>query len=425
MMMMIARKSVISRMCIGGLLVAFLLSVSAPTIVDAAQANPLPMPYEQPDSTATPPLVLNGNQEYAWLTDEDGYHVLRDEEGWYVYGQKVDGRMEPTGVRVGRKNPKKLGMVPWETDDQKSLLSSSISEQDKGRRRLRSNAALCNRLGTKNSPCRRRGLVVLVRFADHANRRLPTPREYDILFNNNGPAPNVAPTGSVFDVFRENSYGAYVYQNFVTDWVTVGQTEEYAAGDNLGLNVCGTKEAWLAALLQLKDQGINFRDFDSDGDGELDSLVFVHSGAGGEAGNADCETNRDWKQRIWSHQASGLGAVGDGMRAGLHYVASGVTHYCPLVGGRGHTWGIARIGVIAHEFGHFLHAPDLYDSSGGTRAGAGAGTFDLMGKSNNKLFAFFFEMSLMTRYLTTKQYEKQPTCGVGIPSQNGRSCCLP
>jgi hypothetical protein len=80
--------------------------------VTAAPANPNGHIHTQPDGSATPTLFLNGNQHHAWMSDAKGYTVMKDEQGWYVYGKKEEGGITSAGVRVGHFNPKKLGLVP-------------------------------------------------------------------------------------------------------------------------------------------------------------------------------------------------------------------------------------------------------------------------------------------------------------------------
>jgi hypothetical protein len=90
-----------------------------------------------------------------------------------------------------------------------------------------------------------KGLVVLIKFADHGSRVLASSSEYDILFNNSGRTKdNVAPTGSVADVFLENSYYTFVMEPVLSDWVTLAKTEAQAVDGDLGLNKPGTTAAW-------------------------------------------------------------------------------------------------------------------------------------------------------------------------------------
>ena len=314
------------------------------------------------------------------MSDDKGYHVLTDEDGWYVYGRKnaETGHMESTGVRVGHKNPKKLGLTKMETSDHKGWLSKNAPKTSARRRRLQADKALCDRTGTKDSPCKLHGLVVLIRFSDHKNRKLPKPTHYDKLFNASGPDSKYAPTGSVMGVFNDNSYDAFEFTNTITPWIDVPFTEEYASGGNLGLNTEKSREVWKSALSQLGAHGIKLSDFDSN-DGVLDALTLLHSGAAAEVGENDCETGAHWEQRIWSHQTGGLGFEDDGVKTAEYYIASGLTHFCPLSDdfkdAPAEPWDIARIGVLVHEFAHFLGLPDLYDYDGG----AGVGTYCLLG----------------------------------------------
>ncbi len=50
-------------------------------------------------------------------------------------------------------------------------------------------------------------LVVIICFADHINRTLPEPNEYDIILNQRGGGSVLAPSGSVRDAFRIANHG--------------------------------------------------------------------------------------------------------------------------------------------------------------------------------------------------------------------------
>jgi hypothetical protein len=402
--------------------------------VTAAPANPNGNVYIQPDGSATPTLFLNGNQHYAWMSDAKGYTVMKDEQGWYVYGKKEEGDIISAGVRVGHSNPKKLGLVPQLQHDVE-LRRGLVHEHEEAEHRnliAVPEKALCNFNGNKSQPCRLKGLVVLTKFASHKSRVLPSSVDYDILFNNNGPTKNnIAPTGSVADVFLENSYDTFVLESKVSDWVQLTKTEAQAVDGDIGLNKPGTKAAWAEALTLAKKQFGSYKQFDGDGDGAFDSLVIMHSGTASETGGVDVETSGDYKTRIWSHATASEWYKDSEIKVNRFYVASGefpiylwsiiyfwssvvpLSHTkqpkylralgCQTARGQGNQvgygkvsnqsvrfkmvfdWSVCaiilshtndRIAVIAHECAHFLGLPDLYDTTGG----AGVGTFDLLGK---------------------------------------------
>ena len=47
------------------------------------------------------------------MSDEKGYTIVKDESGWYNYAIKTnEGDIISSGIPVGSKNPKKLGIMP-------------------------------------------------------------------------------------------------------------------------------------------------------------------------------------------------------------------------------------------------------------------------------------------------------------------------
>lgn len=111
--------------------------------------------------------------------------------------------------------------------------------------------------------------------------------------------------------------------------------------------------------LKLVTDTLDLRDFDNDGDGILDGLAVIHQGTGQEASaNAN---------DIWSHSAIIYGQTFNGVSVRRYTIEPECL-----------AKNISTIGVICHEFGHALGAPDFYDtdyaSSGGEFCGTGVGT---------------------------------------------------
>jgi immune inhibitor A len=108
--------------------------------------------------------------------------------------------------------------------------------------------------------------------------------------------------------------------------------------------------------LTLFCQTDNLQRFDNDGDGYVDGIFLIHAGGGAEAESDP--TKRPHK--IWSHK----------WILPQPFVNQGVKVYAystePEDG---------RVGVFAHEFGHVLGLPDLYDS---TYRSKGIGNWCLM-----------------------------------------------
>jgi M6 family metalloprotease-like protein len=220
-------------------------------------------------------------------------------------------------------------------------------------------------------------VVLCVRFSNHVDRVLPTPEQLNVLFN--GPAPNheLAPTGSAKQFISHNSHGFLEVEFVVMPWKTTDNNESYYSFNISGITRnLGTM--MYPVLDQLEEDGVDFSDFDGDGDGKIDATIVLHSGYQAEIGNLDCYSGATFQNRIWSHAIlvplnpwkSKLSSMSiDG-----YAVASALRGICDSK--------IARLGVIVHEFLHLFGLPDLYDVSG-EYIGHGIGHYSIM--SNRKL----------------------------------------
>ena len=345
------------------LFACLLLYTVNPVPAFAVQASPHVIHETQPDGSGIE-LHIRGSEHFHWHEDLAGFTVLRD-RGRYVYAALgKDQRLVPTSWEVGKVDPAARGL-------KKGILPPGhiIRQQRAGSYALpaaggSSLQAAVAVTGTF------RNLVIMIRFADHAGRSLPGADDVEVLFNALGGDPVLAPTGSVRDVYLENSYGQLVLDSTVVGWIDVPNTEAYYANGN-----SGDSTLWqaLRAALDQADDVIDFNDFDTDNDGQIDSITFIHSGYGAEWGGTDAY-GASYEDRIWSHRwviQSPAWISEEGVRVSDYHISPGV-------------WGtsgsaIGRIGVIAHETGHFFGLPDLYDTDSG--AGEGVGSWGMMANS--------------------------------------------
>jgi M6 family metalloprotease-like protein len=209
----------------------------------------------------------------------------------------------------------------------------------------------------------------MIQFSNHAGRALPSSSDINILFNAPGGDPHLAPTGSVRDVYLQNSYGQMELNSDVSGWITVSKSEQYYANGQ-----SGDSTLWeaLREALDTLDQAVDFTQYDADNDGYIDSIAFIHSGYGAEWGGTDADGVAS-ADRIWSHRW----AIQNPSWTSTEGVRVSDYHISPELW-RTSGSDISRIGVIAHETGHFFGLPDLYDTNGG---GAGIGSYGLMANS--------------------------------------------
>ena len=340
----------------------------------AMPANPEPYEVTQPDGTKVV-LRLRGDEHFNWTEDENGYTVVRSNKT-YVYGRlDASGHVAPTSYRVGRGNPAQVGLSPgiMPAPDVLRQLKQNRPDNSVGRS---AGPALGSGQGPDLGPPpigTRKNLVVLIRFADHVGRTLPSQSDFNTLFNAVGGDPVLAPTGSVRDYYAENSYGQLTLQSTILDWVTVPQTEAYYANGNSALSYPSRLWDALIYALNAADATVDFNDFDEDNDGFIDGMTFVHSGYAAEFGGVDAY-GTNYTNRIWSHKWA--------IQPTPWTSADGVTVFDYNINpGVWSTSGsaIGRIGVICHETGHFYGLPDLYDTD--PTAGEGIGSWGLMANS--------------------------------------------
>ena len=172
--------------------------------------------------------------------------------------------------------------------------------------------------------------------------------------------------------FNEARYGSNAvpqwngYWNYVKDTATAWYDAQKAAGKS---------DAEVTAYLEQFDQ-VDRYDYDGDGvfnepDGYIDHFQAIHAGAGEEAGGGAQGTDAIWSHRwyAFSNQAGTSGPAfnkAGGVPLGNSGIWIGDYTTEPENGG---------LGVFAHEFGHDLGLPDLYDTAGGDN---GTGFWSLM-----------------------------------------------
>ncbi len=201
---------------------------------------------------------------------------------------------------------------------------------------------------------RKRGLVILVNFADKAMASATAGDDFDRMFNEAGFSDN-GHIGSVADYFADQSYGLFGIDFDVVGPVTVSRSYSYY-GQN---DVWGDDRypcTMVIEACQLVDDEVDFSDYDWDGDGEVDQVFVIYAGYGENYGAAS--------NTIWPHEwtlAEGKDyGDGDGAQVMDGVVVNEYAVSCELAGTRGDT--MDGIGTACHEFAHCLGYPDFYDT---------------------------------------------------------------
>lgn len=214
-----------------------------------------------------------------------------------------------------------------------------------------------------------------------------SPQHYaDMLFANGGGSYGLP---SMRDYYLQQSSGRFAWTGQVASWVNLGIPESRIGADSrsgtddlngaeyivvdYALKAIAASGNY-AGLDLAKADLVDRYDCDGDGiyaepDGYIDHFGIAHAGEGQEAGGGAQGTDAIWSHRWYANfdqttgpaacKLGGYNLPGTGLWVGDYTIQ-------PENGG---------VGVFAHEFGHDLGLPDLYDTNAGEN---GTGFWTLM-----------------------------------------------
>jgi M6 family metalloprotease-like protein len=204
--------------------------------------------------------------------------------------------------------------------------------------------------------------VVQILFSDSPEPHVQIPEIQRALFD--GPAPH----GTLSDYYREVSRGRLEVTGEVFPWVRIRVSLSDAVGSNYGLGRDARVGVALWQALEAVDSLIDFGLFDNDGpdgipnsgddDGYVDAVAFQFTEIAASCGGAGVWPHRatisHWMGRPFQSRARRPN--GQPILVNDYIIQSTVV----CSGTR-----VQTAAVIAHELGHVLGLPDLYDATGG------------------------------------------------------------
>ncbi len=316
----------------------------------------------QPDGS-TLALRLVGDEFFHYNTTSDGYTVLLDKAGCYVYAlRNGDGQLEPSNVVAHDVTQRSVAELALLAAMPKNLTDREAVSNGKSLR-AKHNVAMSN-----FDPDKFRGLVILINFKDKKFAAGDTCKSlFSHMFGNENYTGYVDPLtgnqvhvpGSVRDYFRDQSTGV-----FNPPFDVAGPYE-----CNYNAVQCQSKSySIFSAALQWLNSSVDFSQYDSNGDGKVDMVFFL------VAGYASSFTGNN-SGYLWPHQ-SYISGTYDGVRLDRYACSTELYGYEDSPS----TVTLNGIGTICHEFSHVLGLPDFYDtdyeSSGGESHNPG--DWDLM-----------------------------------------------
>ncbi|MFN2394418.1 MAG: M6 family metalloprotease domain-containing protein [Bacteroidales bacterium] len=336
-------------------LLIFFLFITSENL-PAVPAYPGLIKFEQPDGSIIS-LYLKGDEKINYAETLDGYTILVTDFGEYQYAVKDEnGDLVFSGMKVSP-------LVQRTSDESKFLmnLEKRLKFSESQKEMMLSVWQVKADAQHKNFPStgERTLLCILMETPDVPFIR--TAEEFDALFNQLNYTFEGA-TGSVKDYYLENSYGQFdLSVDVVGPYTASNDMTDYSSFE-------GARNLMIEGI-HLASDDVDYSDYDNSGDGSVDGVYMIFAGYGQEAGGGS--------NTIWSHAWSIWPAI--------QYNGVSISRYACSPERRGNSQSnpqgfITRIGVIGHEFGHVLGAPDYYDTDGEDSGGSyqGTGQWDMM-----------------------------------------------
>ena len=323
----------------------------------AVPANRKVITVTQPDGT-TVSIRLLGDEYLHFNTTADGYSVVKDARGYYVYAElDAQQQLKPTTVVAHDAVDRKVAELHYLSGVKKHLTPAMTAAaraefQAEQQRQLRARRAARNRAKDYSNF---KGLVVLIEYNDKQFSRedykdliteMINKENYDGYVDTKGKKQQF--TGSVRDYYYDNSMGVFNPQFDVVGPYQVNFSQY--DGNKKYVQI-------LNAALTMADSDVNFKDYDLDGNGFVDLVYFIVAGYGSNySGNSG---DLWWPHRSVVYNPNTQSYLRkDGVT--LYDYASSVEMYGWI--DTPSTIKLDGIGTICHEFSHVLGLPDFYDA---------------------------------------------------------------
>lgn len=346
-----------------------LLAVALPA--GAVKARPEVHAVANPDgSTLTYSLV--GDEHFHFYATADGLPIVEQADGTWCYAAtSPSGVFVSTGVRATDAQFRPASVAKLLAD------ARPLAEV----RRIRESAAprsLVNRapaeMRTSNFPVfgRQKTLVVLVEYSDVAFS-VADPHDYFSRLLNEPGFTLEGGTGSARDYFLTASAGQFEPVFDLFGPVKLPEKRAYYGKNDIYGNDENPHKMVVHACDILKEQGVDFSEYDRNGDGVIDNVYLIYAGRGEATGGPKASV---WPHAYYVYSGAGEEHIYDKLILD-HYACSN-----ELLDARLTPDGI---GTLTHELSHVFGLPDLYqvDYSAGSAVTPDAWDIMDIGSYNN------------------------------------------
>ncbi len=340
-----AKRFLVSSVVVFGLLAAVWSAVpwNSGGSAHAAPAYPVVRPFTQPDGRVIELRLWGDEFVHGWDTLDGRAAVKSQQSGYWVYAAlDATGNLAPTEAVVGRDAPP----APPGLRPTRAAIDSTRAGKGAPPFGQPIIAAPQPWAGPDTDY-----LFLMVQFTDLPCAFTAAQMQTN-LFGGGATGP-----GDLDDYYREVSYGTLELQGAVSGCHALANSRSHY---NKGP---GTVRDLISEAVSAADPTVNFANFDNDGDTVVDTLGIIYAGGGPHDGCAvDNSPGGPAGDNLWPHLNFAIPVIAaDGVIVAPYLIVPEAT------------WAIANslvcnqiqsIGIFAHEMGHSLGLPDLYDIDG-------------------------------------------------------------
>jgi len=326
------------------LIIAVFLFISS-IQVHAVPATPYPVTKVQPDGSELT-IYLRGDEFFKYELTTDGYLIKRNPQGFYHHAIKDKaGNISITDIRV---NP-----IEKRTRQEHDFLKNKNPFPDFSRvrqeRKMQKIPAASQSISSFPKTGSPQSIVILVNFKDVKFSISEPQIAFTNLLNEVGYKKNGG-TGSARDYFITASNGVSSPDFIVVGPYTLPDSMAYYGSNDKKGDDKNPRRMVIDACVLAASDGINFSQFDTDGDGIVDNVFIYYAGHNEAEGGPE--------DSVWPHRWElEKRLIIDGVQIKGYACSS------ELRGSRGAI--MCGIGTFAHEFGHVYGLVDYYATEGG------------------------------------------------------------
>ncbi|MEI6153687.1 MAG: M6 family metalloprotease domain-containing protein, partial [Deltaproteobacteria bacterium] len=330
---------------IAALSIVFLFAASG---VSARPASSALHTLTQPDGYTFQARLWGDEYYHGWET-EDGYTIILDESSktWFYAVNDAEGNLVLSQYAVGQAGPPE-GLKKYLRITGDAL--SRIQQRRIKRQPLSLDTLSMEPMAPKDGS--NNVLTLLMNFSDTTTTY--TRSQFEDLYFKKG-------NNSITDYYLENSYGKLTVTSGpkgVQEWWTAKNTHNYYGADdpvNTNINDVELPKAVRDLVTYWDSQSFNFAPYSQSGDCIVDTVAIVVQGKPQSSTGVLTDI---WPKQSYLDPPYETKTTCDGS-PNVKVKIKKYTIQTELEG----EGNMATIGTFAHEYGHALGLPDLYDTS--------------------------------------------------------------